>query len=200
MTTATATATATVDCSSSSATSRLRFQVRFLPLLLLRQRPLSPLPQATVYSYSIFPLKSCQREPTRPPRPLSPGLPTAECGHGEVVDITLGPYCEPMHLSVHVGRPGALRRAPAVQLCSVTGSRATYFSLRRTRGFPPTARDSTLWRAPAERTTSRCFRLRTEVRVSKEKLPASSHSTAAPRVAPRSRVTLQPNQAVERTC
>jgi len=42
---------------------------------------------------------------------------------------------------------------------------------RRARGLLHTARVSSLGRAPAEQTTPPCFRLRTEVRVSKEKHP-----------------------------
>ena len=42
---------------------------------------------------------------------------------------------------------------------------------RRARGLLHTARVSSLGRAPAVQTTPPCFRLRTEVRVSKEKHP-----------------------------
>ena len=51
-------------------------------------------------------------------------------------------------------------------------------SQRRARESPHTARVSSYWRAQAAQTTSPCFRLRTEVRVSKEKHPLLA---AAPR-------------------
>src|SRR5450755_3047834 len=70
--------------------------------------------------------------------------------------------------------------------------RAQCHARGRAREGPRTARVSSLGRAQAERASPRCSMLRSEVRVSKEPMPASSGDISAPRVAPRLRVTLCP--------
>ena len=119
-------------------------------------------------SRSVAPNPSIERTSQRPLRAL---LRRRSCR-------TLGP-CRAM-LPVLSCRP-SLWSGPRAISGSLLGSMALARDVpgqRRARELPHTARASLLGRAQAEQTTLPCFRLRTEVHVSKEKHPLLA---AAPR-------------------